>query len=77
MDQELEAHVGNVSFEEVQNLWRAYESARDEEVTNRPDMWTTLAMPTNLKQYNFMWGEKGDSPPANPGPKMPAGTGAG
>jgi hypothetical protein len=61
MERELRANVREVTFQEVQNLWVAYETARDEEVTNRPDTWTHLAAPTNLKAINLMW--SGSLPP--------------
>jgi len=56
MERELRASVREVTYQEVQNLWVAYETAREEEATNRPDMWTSLAAPTNLKAVNLMWG---------------------
>jgi hypothetical protein len=56
MERELRASVREVTYQEVQNLWVAYETARDEEVSNRPDTWTSSATRTNSKAINLMWG---------------------
>jgi hypothetical protein len=56
MDRELRASVRDVTLQEVQNLWVAYETAREEEATNRPDMWTSLTKSTNSRANNLMWG---------------------